>query len=267
MPTTGDLVLAALGGDRDAFSTLYRDHVGAVRSAVGRHLRDRTQTADATQASFAKALESLYTLRDPERFGPWLLSIARHTAIDMSRAGSWTDVVVEVEVDPVDAPFLNPPEEAFLRGERSELVRRCLGTLSTCDATAVTLASLGFTPGDVASAIGVSHGAAKVLLHRARRRLRSAMLVQLVRGGHGTAGCSSFRELWRCDETAATRHIEGCELCARSVGEDLFGLPQPSKSSKSTTRTPESRSAAASAGGSGSTTGSVIAKPVVSPSG
>ena len=45
--------------------------------------------------------------------------------------------------------------------------------LSVRDATAITLASeFGFGPSEIAEALGVSPNTAKVVLHRARRRLR-----------------------------------------------------------------------------------------------
>ncbi len=215
---------AVLAGDREAFTLLYQDHVGPVTEAVRHHLSDQHQVADAVQASFANALESLRMLRDPERFRPWLLAIARHAAMDIIRAGTWTEVV-----DGVGDPFaagVTDPEDALLQVERAELVRACVAGLSKRDATAVTLASLGFGPADVAVAVGVSTGAAKVLLHRARRRLRSALVIQTVRRAEGSVGCPLLGTLWRTDQGSVSRHVEHCEGCIRAACEDLFGSSQ-----------------------------------------
>src|SRR4051794_30351186 len=79
------LVEAVRSGDVDAFSALYRTHVGAVRAAVRDNVHDAEGIADVVQDTFVRALERLPSLRDPERFRPWLLSIARNTAIDARR--------------------------------------------------------------------------------------------------------------------------------------------------------------------------------------
>ena len=52
----------------------------------------------------------------------------------------------------------------------------CFAVLSPRDATVLTLvAQLGFTSADLSEALGVTQNNAKVILHRARRRLRTAV--------------------------------------------------------------------------------------------
>ncbi len=51
--------------------------------------------------------------------------------------------------------------------ELAEQVKGCVAGLSTRDATAIVMVTqLGFTPEQVAGALGLTPGAAKVLLHR-----------------------------------------------------------------------------------------------------
>ena len=59
-----------------AFSALYRSHVGVVTQAIRDNVHDPETVADVTQEVFARALERLGTLRDTDRFRPWLMSIA-----------------------------------------------------------------------------------------------------------------------------------------------------------------------------------------------
>ena len=81
-----DLVEAVRSGDTEAFSELYRAHAGAVRAVAASQVHDREAIADIVQDTFFRALRNLASLQDPDRFRPWLLSIARHLATDQLRA-------------------------------------------------------------------------------------------------------------------------------------------------------------------------------------
>jgi RNA polymerase sigma factor (sigma-70 family) len=178
VPGPGDggfLVQRVRDGDMAAFTALYRDNVGAVMRAVRDNVQDPETVAEVTQEVFARALERLDSLRDPARFRPWLLSIARHAAIDHRRtrkhvAGSLDDAPDE----PADTG--RGPADVAELNELARLVRGGVAGLSRRDATALTLVTqFGLRPPEVAVALGVSVGAAKVILCRARRRLRDAL--------------------------------------------------------------------------------------------
>lgn len=70
-------VTAARAGDRAAFTRLYDRYAGLVR-AVGFEATGTVSDAqDLAQEVFLDAWEKLSNLRDPERFGAWIVSIAR----------------------------------------------------------------------------------------------------------------------------------------------------------------------------------------------
>jgi len=48
-------------------------------------LLDRALAEDAAQQAFATACVKMQSLRQPDRFGPWLTTICRNTAQDMAR--------------------------------------------------------------------------------------------------------------------------------------------------------------------------------------
>lgn len=181
------LVEQARAGDTAAFEALYVRHVSAVQQVVGAIVRNRALVPDAVQEVFTRALDRLPTLRDPSRFRPWLLSIARHVATDHVRAR----VRARGDTDPDDDVFnvATPepgPEELVEVAELSRLVQAGLAGLSARDATAVALvAHLGFTPAEVAAALDITPGAAKVVVHRARRRLRDALHLEPGAEVHG----------------------------------------------------------------------------------
>ena len=85
MQADGDIVRAVLRGDREAFAALVARHQRAVWTTAWRVLRDDHAAADAGQEAFLQAFLRLGDLRRPERFGVWVLRIARRQAIRLAR--------------------------------------------------------------------------------------------------------------------------------------------------------------------------------------
>jgi RNA polymerase sigma factor (sigma-70 family) len=178
------LVEQVRAGSLDAFATLYRRHAGAVRTALTDNVHDRERRQDLVQETFTRALAKLASLREPAQFRPWVLQIARNAAIDDLRARS------QVHFEPIDDEHAPPsvdhgPELAAEVVALAAGVRAGWATLSPRDAAAVSMAvHLGFGPNEIAAALGITYGNAKVVLHRARARLRAALVQQeLVSGG------------------------------------------------------------------------------------
>jgi RNA polymerase sigma-70 factor (ECF subfamily) len=219
--STAELVEAVRQGDRDAFAVLYRQFVGVVQLAVRDQLRDVDQVADAVQETFARALQSLHKLRDPDKFKAWLLAIARHTAVDTLRDRSRLVLSEPEDTEPANGSQ-DPAELTALR-DIATMVEGLVGGLSRRDAIALRLVTLGFDVADVAKALGVRHGAAKVVLHRARRRLRSALVLQLLSNGTATACVELPEVLDQQGIAAAGRHAETCETCSTSARKAIYG--------------------------------------------
>jgi RNA polymerase sigma-70 factor (ECF subfamily) len=216
------LVLAVRSGDRQAFEPLYRENLGAVYSAVRDQLRDPDRVADAVQETFARALASLDKLRDPDRFRPWLLAIARHTAVDFRRGQSRVALDELTDKDLATPDGHDPAELAALR-DTAALISGLVVSLSQRDAIALSLVTLGFEVADIATALRVTHGAAKVMLHRARRRLRAALVLQLLAGGT-TAHCAELvRILDHEGAQVAARHAETCPACETLARRAVYG--------------------------------------------
>jgi RNA polymerase sigma-70 factor (ECF subfamily) len=74
------LVSLALEGSDFAHHELYRRHVRLVAARVTRLLSRSTEAEDVVQEAFLEAFRDLAGLRDPERFGAWLMGIAVHRA-------------------------------------------------------------------------------------------------------------------------------------------------------------------------------------------
>src|SRR5215210_4136624 len=77
--TAGELVTAALAGDRAAFGSLVERHRPAL-------LRACSGSADVAQDAVLEAMTGLGGLRDHAAFGPWLCGIGRNLARREHRA-------------------------------------------------------------------------------------------------------------------------------------------------------------------------------------
>lgn len=167
-----DLVAAVRSGDVGAFEVLHRRHSARTYRTAMTVLNDREAAADAVQEAFTRALERLSQLRDPDAFGAWLASIARRAALDEGRRRSRVGNAGTHALEEIRSDAMGPDDEVAVR-ELAGRVTGCLAGLSRRDATIlVMVAHLGFATDDLAAALGVSSGAAKVALHRARRRLQ-----------------------------------------------------------------------------------------------
>lgn len=213
------LVAALRAGDATAFRSLYERHAPAVAMAV----RDRVRCEDMVQAlvqeTFTRALERLGTLRGPACVRPWLLAIARNLAADRSQLEQRQMAAVPEDLDEADVAVA-AVEEAAVRGELAELVGRCLAGLSPRDATALALVThLDLGPADVADALGISRGAAKVAIHRARRRLRTSLAIHAIEQ-EPTLACGDFP---RGEGGDPARHVDGCDGCVAGARSALLG--------------------------------------------
>jgi RNA polymerase sigma-70 factor (ECF subfamily) len=83
-PTNDELVQRAVAGDIPAFGTLYDRTVRLVRAVAADAGPDAAD--DVTHDTFLRAYRTLHTLRDPRRFAPWVVGIARLVVFERRRA-------------------------------------------------------------------------------------------------------------------------------------------------------------------------------------
>lgn len=214
------LIRSVRAGDTAAFEALYRRHVPAVRKVLFAKLRQPDLVDDAIQDVFLKAMESIQSLREPDRLVQWLKAIARNVATERFRDRRHEDLddLVGGELAST-APGLDEIGEVR---ELARLVQGAIAGLTPRDTEAVLLAGyFDASPAEIGERLGVSVGAAKVVLHRARRRLRLALKLELlVRTQVGA--CAEFRALAAADElVVAARHLAECEECQRAGSVEI----------------------------------------------
>ncbi|MCC6696809.1 MAG: sigma-70 family RNA polymerase sigma factor [Candidatus Hydrogenedentes bacterium] len=74
------IIQQVLAGQRDRFAALVERHQALVHAIAFAHTGNLADADDVVQDAFLKSYESLPSLRDPDRFGPWIATIARRVA-------------------------------------------------------------------------------------------------------------------------------------------------------------------------------------------
>jgi RNA polymerase sigma factor (sigma-70 family) len=159
------LVRRARGGDRDAFAALVARHhatlVACCRRMVGQHARDAAQDAVLT------AMLSLDRLREPAKFGPWLVGIGLNACRTILR-----DRPPAV----ADDDLADDPAELVAERDVCARIRAAIADLPPGQREAVTLYYLaGLTQAEAAAHLGIPPGAVKARLHKARAGLRTRL--------------------------------------------------------------------------------------------
>jgi len=86
LPTDAELVTETLAGAREPFGQLYDRYARLVASVVAGVSGDWAAVDDMVQECFLRAYRKLTTLRDPARFGSWIVGIARQVGRERRRA-------------------------------------------------------------------------------------------------------------------------------------------------------------------------------------
>ncbi len=129
-PSDADLVARTLAGDRSAFGQLYDRYARLVRATVFDSVHDVEAMHDLTQECFLRAFRKLATLRDRERFGAWVVGIARQLVLEQRR---------QRRSKPLDAETLAATNGASPLGDEEECarVRKLVGRLPEVERLAV----------------------------------------------------------------------------------------------------------------------------------
>ena len=167
------LIAQILQGDRQAYAPLvgrYQDGVFAFLWRMG--LR-RAVIEELAQETFVRAWSHLGDF-DPSRaaFSTWLFAISRNLALnEINRAGHRLEVAANDDFDAASGD--DSPPEALARKRNHLRLHAALGRLGAAQRSVLALCYLNeLSLAEVAVIEGISAGAVKVRLHRARQALR-----------------------------------------------------------------------------------------------
>lgn len=167
-------VLAAKGGDADAFARLVGEFQDTAVGIAYRWLGDRQLALDAGQEAFADAYRRIGQLDDPRAFPGWLRSIVVKHCDRITRRRSHRAVPLE-DVGELADPRVRV-DEAVVDASEARSVRDAIETLPLSQRSVVALYYLArLTQPQIASLLELPVSTVEHRLRAARRRLRKEL--------------------------------------------------------------------------------------------
>jgi RNA polymerase sigma-70 factor (ECF subfamily) len=180
------LVVQARAGEDRAFRALYDRYRPAVfRLSRGFGDLDADDVEDVVQETFVRAFSHLSGLKEPARFGPWILTISRNRALSrLARRRSSTELKSDLarETETMmeeETVSLDPGQEAEL-----QVVRQVIGELP--DGPEKETVRLFYIEGnlsarEIAARLGVGKSAITMRLERFRAKVKRRVLAEVAR--------------------------------------------------------------------------------------
>lgn len=154
---------------------IVQQHRAAVYGRVLRWTADVAEAEDLTQETLLRAHSSIGTLEDPKAVLAWLLRIADRVSIDrLRRRDPLRSRSDESESEALQIP--DPAPTVLQMAEQEEMstcTQKYLDRLNPGHRKILWLSDVeGRSAKEIAQLLGISEGAAKIRLHRARENLR-----------------------------------------------------------------------------------------------
>ena len=157
--------------DPRAFAPLYERYLDPVYRYCYRRLGTREAAEDATGQIFYKALAGLGGFRSGS-FRAWLFAIAHNVIVDQVRRQPAVRPP-DPHIDPPDSGLT--PEELAIGTDERRMLARVLSELSPDQQRVIDLRLAGLSGAEIASVLGKSADAVKMLQYRAIQQLRAQL--------------------------------------------------------------------------------------------
>ena len=165
------LVEQAQRGDEDAFDALVRATGDRCVGIAYRILRDVDLAEDAVQTAYVSAWRDLKSLREPDRFEPWLHRTLTRACYEEARKSR--RFAANIRALPTEASY--SPDDVLSVIDRDQLDRGIRRLSVEQRAVLVFHHYLGLTLAEVADRLDIPIGTAKSRLHHATNALRAAL--------------------------------------------------------------------------------------------
>jgi RNA polymerase sigma-70 factor (ECF subfamily) len=176
-------------GEKHVFHDLIRPCERAIYFLLLSLLGNEADAEDAAQEAVIKVYRNLHLFRGESQFRTWVLSIARNEGLGRlrktanRREDSLDAEIVEQTGDYTPAVLTSwreVPSEALERKELSELVRKAIAELPEIYRNVILLRDIEeMNVRETSAVLGISEGAVKVRLHRARALLQRSLAPRL----------------------------------------------------------------------------------------
>lgn len=204
------LIAALRRGDEDAFAALVREHHAALLRYAGVFVKDRAVAEEVVQETWLGVIRGIGSFQGRSSVKTWIFTIlanrartrgereARSVPFSALLSRELEEDEAAVEADrflphdharwpghwSVGPQPWNAPEERLIGAETRAVVERAIAGLPPVQREVITLRDVvGMDAQEVCRMMGLTDGNQRVLLHRARSRVRRALDGYLSAGG------------------------------------------------------------------------------------
>ncbi|MCH7936798.1 MAG: RNA polymerase sigma factor [Proteobacteria bacterium] len=180
----GVLIQRTLDGDRAAFDALMERYVPIVLGYICGRAGRGPETEDLLQETFLTAYTKLRRLQRPDRFGPWLIAIARNKLMDARRREA-TRRRIDSRPAESNVNYSLRTESRMAEGtpavsasfaETQGLAMEAIGQLNDSYRTVLFLRLIEeLSPQEIAGRLGLRKGTVRVRLLRGLKKLRKLL--------------------------------------------------------------------------------------------
>jgi len=179
---------ALMDRDEDAFDAVARGLRPEMIRIATHYVRSPDEAEDVVQDTWLAALNGIERFEGRASLRTWLLRILSYTAQSAGRRAARTVPVSQLPAlaasddgvprgqEPLFMPPTRSPADAVLDRELADQLDRCIAALPHRQRDVLVLRDVeGFSGDHVCRALGLTAAHQRVLLHRARLRVRSAL--------------------------------------------------------------------------------------------
>lgn len=226
-PSDAELILQVRSGDRDAFGVLYERHAAAAR-ALARQYVSPADAEDVVGDAFSKLFEMLRRGAGPDAgFRPYLYTVVRHRAFDVSRGAARTRPSTDDEIESVLGRVASEEDPALAGFERSVVSKAYFDLPERWREVLWYVLVDDLKPAQVAPVLGLSPNGVSALLYRAKEALRAGYLQQHLthapsdtcRSVNPLLGGYVRESLSKRETTKISEHLATCGTCNALVLE------------------------------------------------
>ena len=195
-----DLVARLRAGDERAFESLVESHYGTMIGLARTYVKTREVAEEVVQETWLRVMNSLERFEARSSLKTWILRILVNTAITRGGREARSLPFSSLAAADEEAPAVEPerfqpaggrfpggwqrfpadwrslPEEELLGRETLDVVKRAVEELPASQRTVITMRDMaGYSADEVCDTLELSAGNQRVLLHRARSQVRSAL--------------------------------------------------------------------------------------------
>ena len=177
------LVEALRERDEVAFADFVVRHGAAMRRVARAILHEMALAEEAVQETWLAVLRGIGTFRQHASLRTWVFRILINRARTIAVREARTVSLPEMGEDSVPAAPGHSPEDELLSDELRSVIEATVASLAPMQRDVITLRDIeGWEAPEVCAMLGIGDVHQRVLLHRARAKVRRALATYLAQG-------------------------------------------------------------------------------------